>query len=181
MKLAYSLTEDDFLQHQLFIASKSERIKKKRLRSWIIVTLAFFCLAFLFFTSGNSILKYYFIAAGVLSLVLYPVYLRSYYKSHYKKFISEHYKDRLNENSIVIFSEENIETFDTTGESKIKLTQIEEIVETGSYIYLKLKVGGSLIIPKLRVQNFDHVRLELQKLSDQLNVPFVTELNWKWK
>jgi hypothetical protein len=41
MTLKFSLDENDYLQSQLFIATKTERIKNQRTRSWILVSLAF--------------------------------------------------------------------------------------------------------------------------------------------
>ncbi len=41
MTFTYILTENDFLQNQLFVASKSKRVKKQRIKSWITVSLVF--------------------------------------------------------------------------------------------------------------------------------------------
>ena len=48
MKLEYNLNENDFLQHQLFTASKTERIKMQRRKSWVFVTLTFFIFSLFF-------------------------------------------------------------------------------------------------------------------------------------
>jgi hypothetical protein len=44
MTLTYSLDNNDYLQHQLYLASKSKRIKNKRFKSWIATTMFFLSL-----------------------------------------------------------------------------------------------------------------------------------------
>ena len=86
MTFTYILTENDFLQNQLFVASKSKRVKKQRIKSWITVSLVFLVLSFLFYESGNTIMTYYFLGLGILAVCLYPFYLKWFYKRYYKKY-----------------------------------------------------------------------------------------------
>lgn len=180
MTLKYSLDEDDFLQHSLFTATKSERIKKKRRKNWIMVTSAVFCLALIFYFSENMHEVYYWLIFGVITLFFYPSYEKYQYKKHYQKYIAETYKNRFNETSTVIFDEDNIETSDRTGEMKINLSEIEKIIETTKYFYLKMKTGETLIIPKFKIENLDNLRNILEKLAIKLNINFEDDLNWKW-
>jgi len=180
MTLKYSLSENDFLQHQLFISSTSETVKKKRRNTWIMTTLVLLCLGFLFYQSGNKFFTYYFIGLGITALFFYPLYLKSYYKKHYQKFVADTYKNCFGEESTVIFREDYVEAFDKTGESKINYTQVEKIIEIGGYFFLRMKTGGSLIIPK-RIEEVNTTRTELQNLANKVNVMYVTDLDWKWK
>ncbi len=180
MTLKYSLDENDYLHNQLFISSKTERIKKQRTRSWIIISLGFFSLAYLFSQTDKDIFAYYFIGIGILSTFLYPLYHKSYYRKHYQKYIADTLKNRFGETVTVTFTDTNIECVDRTGDSKINLAEIEEIFETGEYFYLKIKSGVSLIIPKLKIETNDNLEIELKALADKLNVNYTSELNWKW-
>src|SRR5687768_16831339 len=94
MTLTYQLDQNDFLQHQLFLASKTGRIKKKRTKSWLTVSGCMFLLSFIFYQSDNSFLSYYFLAFGIVTVFLYPLYQRQQYKNHYAKFIADTYKNR---------------------------------------------------------------------------------------
>ena len=168
--MKYSLDENDYLQSQLFIASKTERIKNQRRRSWIIISLGFFSLSYLFSQTDKDFLVYYFIGFGILSIFLYPLYQKSYYRKHYQKYIADTLKNRFGETATITFTDTNIECFDRTGDSKIILTEIEEIFETGEYFYLRMKSGVSLIIPKSKIENTDNLRTELKTLADKLKV-----------
>nr|WP_294789890.1 YcxB family protein [uncultured Mucilaginibacter sp.] len=181
MTLTYSLTEDDYLQSQLFISSKSERIKKQRNRRWIWVTATFFIFSAVFYKAFDHFLFYYFFVLGFISAFFHPKYLAYVYKNHYKKYVRDIHRTSFNQTSNITFTDEAIETADRTGTSKINLTEIETISETGSYFYLKLNTGAHLIMPKAQLKNTDDVRSLLTTISKKLGVNFVSELNWKWK
>jgi YcxB-like protein len=181
MILSYLLTEYDFLQHQLFVSSKSERIKKLRTKSLILVSSILFILSILFFQSKNNFLAYSFLAYGVINIFLYPLYLKNHYKKHYQKFIQENYKNRFGKLSTLTLNNDSIECFDTTGNLKINLSEIEVINETGEYFYLSLKSGGNIIIPKVTSEDIDILRTGLQQITDRLKIKLNSELNWKWK
>ena len=181
MELIYTLDESDYLEHQLYVASKSDRVKKQRIKSWLIVTLAFLSLCFLFYTTENNFMMYYFGGFCILTLLFYPIYLRRRYKKHYEKYIEDTYKNRFNKPNKIIFDETSINCFDISGETKINLTIIEEIIETSRYIYLKIKTGGNLIIPKLKVENIAMVQTNLISLANKLKINYNKELEWKWK
>jgi YcxB-like protein len=181
MTLSYALTEYDFLQHQLFVSSKSERIKKLRTKSLITVSCVLFILSVLFFQTKNNFFAYYFLGFGIINIFFYPLYLKSHYKKHYRKYIQENYKNRFGKLSTLTFNDESFECFDSTGNSKMNLSEIEVITETGEYFYLGLKSGGNIIIPKANAENIDILRAELLKVKDRLKIKLNTELNWKWK
>jgi hypothetical protein len=143
------------------------------------------CLLFFFsllsFNTDNYIFGYYFIGLGLLSSFFYPLYQGAYYRRHYQKYITETFKNRIDQTATITFTSARIECFDKTGEFKINLVEIEEIFETGEYFYLKIKSGVSLIIPKSKVENTDDLRTELMSISENLKANYSIELNWRWK
>lgn len=181
MEINYTLDEKDYLEHQLYIASKSDRIKKQRQKSLLIVIFAFLSLSYLFYTTDNKFMMYGFIFISVLSLIFYPIYLKQHYYKHYQKFIVDTYKNRFNEPCKIVLTENSIDCIDISGETKINLTIIEEIVETTKYFYLKIKTGGHLIIPKMKVEDNANVETSLSSLADRLKIKYIKELEWTWK
>lgn len=181
MTLVYQLDQNDFLQHQLFFASKTDRIKKKRTQSWLFVSVTMILLGYLFFQSDNSLLAYYFIAFGIVTLIFYPFYQRHQYKNHYAKFIADTYKNKFGQTVKIHLTENSLETNDVTGEYRINLSELESVTETGAYFYPSLKAGGHLIIPKSKISDVSQVRQELKHLCERLRINFIEDLNWKWK
>ncbi|WP_395052449.1 YcxB family protein [Flavobacterium sp.] len=181
MKLKYELNENDYLQYQLYTATKSERIKKQRIKSWIILSFTFILIGFLFKQNENNILFYYFIILGMLSLILYPYYQRNYYKNHYKKFIKETFINTIGKSSVIEFLEYEIITYDSNCESKVKYSALEEFNEIGDYIFLKFNSNQSFVIPKSKVENLEELKVELKYISDKFKIKQNLELDWKWK
>ena len=71
MKIDYHLDEDDFLTHQLFIASRSPRIQLKRKRSWISVPIVYSIIGILFLVQEQFGLMFVFVFLGFL-VCFYP-------------------------------------------------------------------------------------------------------------
>lgn len=181
MTLTYSLDQNDFLQNQLYIASSSKTLKKKRKSAWLGSTSALFLLSIIFLYFGNTLFFFYFLLVSILALILLPTYQRKKLKKHYSNYITENYQYRIGKIVNIHFTESDIHTQDITGETTIRLSEIENITETTDYFYIRMKTKHVLIISKLKVYNPYDVKVELQRISQKLNVDFVEDLNWKWK
>lgn len=92
MELKYSLDKNDYLLQILYYSSKNIRVKKQRLRSWVLIIII--CLgSSLIFMKENKVLFYYFLIASGLALIFFPFYQRFYYQRHYKRFVSDTYEN----------------------------------------------------------------------------------------
>ncbi|WNM18170.1 hypothetical protein [Flavobacterium capsici] len=74
MELEYSLNEEDYLTQQLYSASKSDRVKKQRFKSRLLVALIFISLSYLFYAKEDNFLMYYFAGFSILTFIFYPYY-----------------------------------------------------------------------------------------------------------
>jgi hypothetical protein len=93
MTIDYKIDKNDFQTFQLFVASKFDRIKKKRQRSKIIVPIIYIALGLLF--QDKVLLAIVFFIIGLLWFLIHPMWERRHYIKHYKSLIEENYKDRL--------------------------------------------------------------------------------------
>ena len=174
------LEETDYLSYQLFTASSSARIRKKRKRTHLLLVFSFLIFTLLFYASDNTVLTYYFLLFTLVTLLFYPLYERSQYKKHYQKHLREHYKNRFGVESRITFNKGYLISSSDNGESSIKLSAFEEVTETAGHIYVKAKSGESLIVPKA-LHNIEEFKAELaQNLAGQ-NISWQKQLDWKWK
>jgi hypothetical protein len=180
-KPSMTLDENDYLTYQLYTASKTPRVRKARIRSWILTTVTFSCLTYLFFESSNNFLGYYFLAASVITLILYPVYSRWRYRRHYLRYIQDTYKNKLGEESTLEITEDIIVTKDKTGEGRINTTEIEAINEIKDFFFIKMKTGESLIISKVKTGNLDNIKRQIKSLTESKGIKHNVELDWQWK
>jgi hypothetical protein len=181
MTITYHLEENDYLTHQLFIASKSERIRKKRQRIKYLYPLIYGAFGFWFFLQDKYSLALVFINLGLLWFFIYPIWERRHYVKHYKGFIKENYKDRFGRNATIEISNDFIVVKDHGMESKVLTSEIEEINEIPSIIFVRLKGGQSLILPKDKIAEIGNLRIRLQELANYLKINYVVEENWNWK
>jgi hypothetical protein len=181
MTIDYKIDENDFLTHQLFVASKSDRIKKKRQRSRVIVPLIYVAFGVLFFIEDNLPLSIIFFIIGILWFFIYPIWERRHYIKHYKGFIKENYKDRFNRIATLEFNNDFILAKDNGSESKILTTEIDEINEIPSSIFVRLKGGQSFILPKDKIADIANITSRLKELTAYLKIKYDNDEKWEWK
>ena len=175
------MDENDFLTFQLYTASKTSRIRRSRIKSWVLTTFVFLCLAYLFYSSHNEFLGNYFLLFSALSLTLYPSYSRWRYKRHYLKYVRETYKNKFGESYELKFDDATIMTKDRTGEMKINKSEIEEINEIKDFFFFKARTGTTLIISKKKSGDIGIIKNEIASMVEKQGVKYNVELDWKWR
>lgn len=177
----YEITAEDYLTHQLFGASMNKAIKKQRKRGLILWTTAFFILAIVFYLQGNKFLSIYFIAFGIGFFLIYPIYASWIYKRYFKRYVYKHFTESNLNNMILTIDEEEIVLFNGKERGKIKISEIEKIEEIPTHIFIKLKGGRSIIIPKLKIENKEELLKICKSIAKKMNIDYYVLLNWKWK
>jgi hypothetical protein len=179
MTLHYTLEENDFLTHQLFTASKSERIRKKRKKSRLMVPLDYAGIGLFFYFQNRVELTIIFILVGLLWFLFYRIWETKHYLKHYQCFIKENYQKRIDRKLSLTIGNDFISTKDEGGESKLLVTEIAEILEIPTIILIKLKSGQSFLLPKTKIDALEEVRAYLKILSTALDIKYEMDQNWK--
>ena len=177
MTLEYKINEQDFLDFQLFTASKSDRINKKKRNGWILLTIGSIVIALYFYLSENTAMTIYFGLVAIVCGLFYPKYFKWRYKKHYKTYIKENYSKRFGQVESLEINSDYIFSKDKTGEGKINLSEIERVDETDNHFFLKISTGMSLLIPKSELGNVDKLRKKFKEIGLIIN----DETKWTWK
>lgn len=181
MTINYKIDENDFLTYQLYNASKSKHIKKTRWRNKVILPIIYFAFGLLFLFGDKISLSIVFFTTGILWFFIYPFWERRRYIKHYQRFIIENYQNRLGKIASLEFSNEFILAKDNSSESKTLTTEIEEINEIPTTIFVKLKNGQSFILPKSKIENMEEVVTRLKELARYLEINYNINEKWEWK
>jgi hypothetical protein len=181
MTITYKIDENDFLAHQLYTASKSERINKKRQRNKLVLPIIYVATGLLFFLNDRYPSSIIFLMIGLLWFFIYPVWDKQRYVKHYKSFIQENYKERLGITASMELSNDFIFVKSNASEGKVLTTEINEIAEISSTIFIRLKGGQTLILPKDKIADIDNVKSRLKELAGYLNIKYDFDKNWEWK
>jgi hypothetical protein len=181
MKIEFTLSEQDLLNHQLFAASKSKRIMKRRTQGKIFLLLIYMAIG-IFIWERNGV-----VTGAVFFLVCMPLYFiyaymeRKQYVKHIGAYIEDQFKTRGARKTSLFFGDDFIEMKDGENESIVPYLELEAIYETGTLYSLTLKNGQGILIPKSHSKVPEDVSKTLSQLADREGIPFCQELNWKWK
>jgi Ca2+/Na+ antiporter len=171
------LTKDDFLQFQLFTASQSPSIAKRRNRNRIMVSLLYVVIALTTFLRGQLNFAVVILVFSGLWFVLYPLYSAWYYKRHYSKHIDEHYKEKIGSSSQLSISCHGLEAEGNAISGSIAFNGMGKLFEIPGYFFLQVETGDYLIFPKSNEETAEFVQ-ELEKAAGLTRE--VLE-HWKWK
>lgn len=176
MNYEYQIKEKDLLEFQIYTASKSERINRKKKAGRIIMTIVALFLVLNFYSASNTAMTIYFSIVAVAIWVFYPRYFKWRYTKMYSNFIIENYSSRVDKTEFVEIHKDHIFVKDNTGEGKVELSDIESIIETENSLFVKFSMGTALVMPKDQVSNYTEI-LDYYK---NIKVPYIDETNWKW-
>lgn len=181
MIIEYKIDENDMLAYHLFVASKSERIKKKRLRNKVILAVVYVAIGLLFLYQHKVSVALIFIIVGLMWVFIYPIRERRLYVKHYKDFIKENFKDSPIRTGTLELDDDYILAKENGSESKILTVELEEICEIPTTIFVRLKGGKSFVLPKDKISEVDKVRARLEELAIHLKINYSLDENWKWR
>lgn len=182
MKIDIQLSEEDYLTYQLYNASISKRIKKRRQRNKIVVPILYFSVGgFTFFYANSLELSIFLVIVGILWFFAYPIREKNRYIRHYRGYIQDNYKERFGKTVSIEFTNEYIFASDSYSESKIQTNQIESFIEIPTLILIKYKDGIVNIIPKDKIQDHNTFVSMLKEMATNLNIEYKLENNWKWE
>lgn len=178
MILKYKLKQNDYFQLNLFNFKEENSLKKIIFKNALTWTIIFLVIVSSFIYNNEWFAS---ILIGIVGIVI-TIRTSFQVKKHYSKiYLSQTkiYKAKFNLELTLEITDEHIKTATTEIETITKISQIEKIIETKDYYYIKLK-PEFIFIPKSEIENRDAVKIELQKLAERLKIDFQNKLDWKW-
>ncbi len=178
MKIEYILSKSDFLTYQLYAATKSKSIIKNRRNAKLIPPVFFICIGIYLSIRDNSAFGLImFIILSTLWFVFYPKYQKYKYEKHYKNFIDENYKNRIDIITSIEFESDYVTSINKTGEGKIKTSELRKLIELRNHFFIELNDKQTLIIPKMAIAEIERFK---KKIVD-LNISYEDSITWEWK
>ncbi|NDV69859.1 YcxB family protein [Dysgonomonas sp. 25] len=179
LELNYTLDKDDYIQFQLYIFSISPIMKKQR-RTGRFILLGILLILGILFIPFNPFISYYFWGMAVLAFLLFPLYSRWFYKRTLRKNTERNYDS---ENSTISFkiSDETIESSNKIGHTTMYLKELLSIIELADYFYIQQSKQVYYIIPKKKIADPEGFKSHLLNCSRALQIPYLLELDWKWR
>lgn len=181
MKVTYSIEREDFLVRQLFLASTSALIKRKRLRDRLIPAAVYMLIGLSFICFQHYFFGTLFLIVALLWFLIYPLSQRKRLLRIYGEHLNESLGTRADVKVFLELTNEFILLKNDVEESRIATSEIRSIQEIPSLILVRFDGSAMLIIPKRKVAELNELVSRLKELANHLNVGYVTDLDWKWR
>ena len=165
MNIHYELTEEDYINFNLYHIKHSKMGKRSLLLQRIVSPLMFIIVAYLYAMIGNLPFLPLFITFGIVSIIwiiYYPKYFYGLIARNAKKMIKEGKNDDLLGNHQLILTEEGLVDTTANKETKVTWSGITIIQEDDGYIFLYNSSVSAYILPKRELDHVDEVRQYIQ-------------------
>jgi hypothetical protein len=176
MKIAYNLTAEDFLEFNLYTASKSEINIKKQRNGMIILLVMIAIMSVYLIVDKNYETLIYPALLAITVLFFYKKFFKWKLKSGYKKYVASVHADQLDKEESIEIKKKSIYIKNQSGEGSIENNDVVELIEISTLFMLLLKSGTSIVIPKRDLEN----EAELTASIKNSGINFRQELDWKW-
>jgi len=178
MTIEYINTEEELLNYQLYHASRSERIKKKR--KWSRLRFPIIMLALVIFT---IFLQHYvhaaiYVAIGIAYLIWYSWYEPRHYRRHFHGYVREHLKE--NDTIRITIGPDDVHYTSAEGEASLRYSAFEEFVELPNDILLRMG-PQAIVLPHRSIQDLGAFTTFLKDLATRHSIKWMDDRNWVWK
>ncbi|MFO1446306.1 YcxB family protein [Bacillus sp. Bva_UNVM-123] len=160
MEIKYHLTEEDYINFNMFHIRNSKTAMRSLTIQRFIGPIIFIISSYVFSKIGDVPFLGLFITFLILSIlwvIFYPKYFYSHIIRHVKKMIKEGKNDGLLGEHHMMMTEDGIVDSTTNGETKVNWSGIQQVKENEDYFYLYNSSVSAYILPKRELHNLDEI------------------------
>jgi len=165
MEINYNLTEEDYLNFNMYHI-KNSKTGKKALNTQRYISPLFFLLVSYVFSIISDIPFFIFfitfLAMSILWVIFYPKYFYSLIIRNTKKFIKEGKNDGLLGDHTMTMTDEGIVDISSNRETKVTWSGIDSFKEDNENLYLYNSSLSAYILPKRELDNVEEVKRYIQ-------------------
>ncbi|PLW92157.1 MAG: hypothetical protein C0592_12215 [Marinilabiliales bacterium] len=180
MRIRYSLDATDYLKFQLFIASRSRQVKRRRAFARWFIPVLYILVGVVIFGFDHLVAMIVFSAVAVLWAIFYPFYCRNRYVRYYRRFIEEHYSDNFNKDFFIETRDDGFYLEAEEANSNVKYSAVKNIFNLASHYLIQLNPGTVVILPVDKTEQ-DQLEALIKEISDQSKKIVLDCRKWKWK
>ena len=151
MKIKYNLTEEDYLEFNMFHVKNLKAVKRTLNLQRFLTPIFFIIASFVLSKVGSmSFLEVFitFLVVSIIWVIFYPRYFYSYVIRNTKKMIKEGKNDGLLGEHYMVLSEDGIIDSTSNGETKVTWSGINTLSEDRQNIYLYNSSVSAYILQK---------------------------------
>lgn len=161
MEINYDVTEEAFVEFNLFHAKNSKAIMKSMSIQRFLVPIMYLLIAVIFSSIMDIPVLFMvtpFLILSILWIILFPTYFNRQIKRTAKKMIREGKNEGILGKHTMIFTEQGLREIGPRGETSVSWAGIEKVQEDQSNIYLYNSGATAFIVPKKELDDIEGVR-----------------------
>ncbi len=181
MKIEFEISEEDLLTQQLFATANAESVRKRRGRGRVFLVVIYIVAGVFIWIQSGAIIGGLFLLACIPMYIFYTRMEAKQYQKHIRAFVKEQIRDRESPVTTLHFEKDYVTMADGANVGRIPLSEVKIIYEISQLYSLKLNNGQSIVLPKKHNNNSGNTESMLHHLAERLEIPYVQQLDWKWK
>ena len=165
MEIYYELTEEDYINFNLYHIKNSETAKRALALQRFISPLFFIIISYIYSLISDIPFLPLFITFLIMSflwVIFYPKYFYGHIARNTKKMIKEGKNDGLIGNHQLKLTEEGLMDTSSNKETKVTWLGITSFQEDDGYFFLYNSSVSSYILPKREIDDVDEMRQYIQ-------------------
>lgn len=165
MEITYNITEEDYLNFNMFHVENSKTIIKTLNIQRFSVPIFFLIFSYISSKIGDTPFIVSFIVFLILSIlwiIFYPKYFYKHIIRNARKMLKEGKNAGLLGKHHMNMTEDGIEETTSNGGTKVNWSGIEQFKEDHYYLYLYNSSVSAYIIPKRDLNNVEEVRMYIK-------------------
>lgn len=181
MTYTFSLSQSDYLNHQLFLASTVQNFRQQFRNTQIIWVLAFLLIAFDLYIEKKLFAAAVFAIIGLGWAIFYPAYAKNHQQKHFEKHINIFLADKFDKICTITIDDQLLHSEEENYDMKIGISEVKHIYETRDYFYAQLKSGLTFIFPRQKIENANVLEDQLRDIATKNQIRYTEMMDWKWK
>ena len=181
MIVKITLDVNDYLTYHLYLASKSDSLKKRRLIHWFIIPLVYVIAGYIFvYLNGAEMVKIIFLTTALIWFLIYPFYSKWAIRRFLTRQITKRYANLINKKGSLKLDEKKITVKSHDAAMDFEYNDIKGIIELSDHFLIDLKVASSLILPKHKIPD-EILAKVIDKIIHKTGLTPKVQTIWGWK
>ncbi|GLB52602.1 hypothetical protein NBRC110019_16420 [Neptunitalea chrysea] len=177
MTLSYTVSAEDLLEYRLYITSKSDTHRKRRLRSrWLVPILYIGLGVFVVIATSKWLYGLVFMVFAIAWWWLQPIYNAYSYRRMYLRNIKKKFEDALGQKTTLEISKKFVNVIEEGGQTSMKIKKFKNLIEVPTHFFLQMDNNNAVMIPKEAVENPEVFIAELTSYG----LTYIDEKQYKW-
>lgn len=178
--ISYSLTEDDYLDFQMYTSILLPSHQKQRFRSLLLPCFLGTLIGVYAIIRSEPIMAACLFFYSGLWLVFNRKYTHWRYQQHFRKYIKETQSSNLGVEATITLGEHGLLSDSLKFAGSMEYSAIESITEIKSLWLIKLENENTVLIPKNGITQGD-LGVFMKTLSQKSGIPLVNDSERRWK